>query len=65
MRKIFSVFPLNARRLFVTIVVQQNIMKLFNGIANHFIRHANVRNLVSVLIIVIILLVKPAGAIMV
>lgn len=33
--------------------------------ANQFIRSANVGNLVSVLLIVVILIVKPAGATMV
>jgi len=40
-------------------------MKLFSSISKHFIRYANVGNLVNVLIIVIIILIKPAGAIMV
>lgn len=63
--KIFSGFPLNPNRLFVTIVWPQNIMELFNTILNQFDRGANVGNLISVLIIVIILLLKPEGAIMV
>ena len=40
-------------------------MKLFNTITSPLNRGANVRNLVSVLIIVIIILLKPAGAILV
>ena len=40
-------------------------MKLFNTIAIQLDRSANVGNLVSVLIIVIIILLKPQGAILV
>jgi len=40
-------------------------MKLFNAIIDQLNRSANVSNLVSVLIIVIILLCKPIGAILV
>lgn len=40
-------------------------MELFNTILNQLDRGANVRNLISVLIIVIILLLKPEGAIVV
>ncbi|MFZ6009041.1 MAG: hypothetical protein ACOYXT_01740 [Bacteroidota bacterium] len=49
----------------MTIVLLQNKMKLLSIISNQLIGTANVRNLVSVLIIVIILLVKPAGAMVV
>lgn len=63
--KIFSDFPLIGKLLFVTIVLLQNKMKLLSIISNQLIGTANVRNLVSVLIIVIILLVKPAGAMVV
>jgi hypothetical protein len=40
-------------------------MNLFSSISTQFIRYANVGNLVNVLVIVIILLIKPAEAIMV
>ena len=40
-------------------------MKLFSSIVSQLIPTANVSNLVSVLIIVIIILVKPTGAILV
>ena len=40
-------------------------MKLFNTIISPLIPTANVSNLVSVLIIVIIILLKPAGLILV
>lgn len=43
----------------------QNNMKSFNTFTSQFIRDAIVGNLVSVLIIVIILVLKPAGAMMV
>jgi hypothetical protein len=40
-------------------------MVTFNDMSNHFTRYANVGNLVIVLIIVLIGLIKPAGASMV
>ena len=40
-------------------------MVMFDDITNRFIHSANVGNLVSVLLIVITLIIKPAGAIMV
>jgi len=40
-------------------------MKLFNTIRKQFVRDAIVGNLVSVLLVVIILVLKPAGATMV
>ena len=43
----------------------QNNMKLINTLTSHFNCGAIVGNLVSVLLIVIILVIKPAGAIMV
>lgn len=49
----------------MTIVVIQNKMELFNTITNPFIHGAIVRNVVSVLLVVIILVIKPAGATMV
>jgi hypothetical protein len=63
--KIFSPIHLNPKRLFVTIVVLQNIMTQFTDITKHFSYDAIVRNVISVLIIVILLILKPAGAIMV
>jgi hypothetical protein len=63
--KIFSRIPLNSNRLFVTIVVRQNNMMQLTNITKQFTHDAIVRNVISVLLIVIILLVKPAGAIMV
>ena len=64
-QKIFSVFCLNGKRIFVTIVVLQNIMKPLNTKASQFICDAIVGNPAYVLIIVIILVLKPAGAMMV
>ena len=49
----------------VTIVILQNIMKSFTTLTSQFICDAIVRSLVSVLLIVIILVLKPAGAMMV
>jgi hypothetical protein len=63
--KIISANNLNHKRLLVRIVVIQNIMKHLNTLASYFNRAANVGNLVSVLVIVIILVLKPAGAMMV
>ena len=63
--KIFSASYLNSRRLFLKIVVQQNIMVTFNDITRQFIRTANVGNLVYVLLVVVTLIIKPEGAIMV
>ena len=56
---------LNPKRLLVRIVSRQNFMKLLNTLTSHFNRGANVGNLVSVVLIVIILLIKPSEAMMV
>jgi hypothetical protein len=45
--------------------MQQNNMVLFHDMASQFIRGANVVNLLSVLIIVNTVIIKPAGATMV
>lgn len=49
----------------VKIVVEQNIMVMFNDITNQFTRGANVGNLVYVLLIVVTVIIKPSGANMV
>jgi hypothetical protein len=49
----------------VKIVELQNIMVTVNDMSSQFTRYANVGNLVIVLIIVLIGLIKPAGASMV
>jgi hypothetical protein len=49
----------------VKIVLSQKKMKLFNTITNQLNPSANVSDLVSVLVIVIIILLKPSGATMV
>ena len=63
--KIFSVVHLNSRRIFVKIVDSQNIMATINDMTNRFDRGANVGNLVLVLLIVVTVIIKPAGACMV
>ncbi|HEU5148442.1 MAG TPA: hypothetical protein VFT90_17065 [Chryseosolibacter sp.] len=45
--------------------MQQNIMVTTNDMMNRFIPHANVGNLVYSLLVVITVIIKPAGAIMV
>ena len=47
------------------IVMQQNVMVLYNDMINRFIPHANVGNLVYSLLVVITVIIKPEGAIMV
>ena len=63
--KIFSAIPLNGKRLFVKIVMQQNNMVQVRDMAGQFTYGANVGNLLSVLIIVNTVILKPAGATMV
>jgi hypothetical protein len=46
----------------VKIVMQQNNMILVNDMARQFIPGANVGNLLSVLLIVNTVIIKPAGA---
>lgn len=45
--------------------MRQNIMVKHNDMINRFIPHANVGNLVYSLLVVITVIIKPAGAIMV
>ncbi len=51
--------------IFLKIVDTQNIMTVLHDITNHFNRGANVGNPVLVLLIVVIGILKPEGAIMV
>ena len=63
--KIFSGFYLNTRRLFVKIVVLQNIMARFSDMTHQFIPSANVGNLVFMRLVVLTGIIKPVGAFMV
>lgn len=45
--------------------MRQNIMITTNDMINRFIPGANVGNLVNLLLVVIIVIIKPAGAFMV
>jgi hypothetical protein len=49
----------------VTIVIRQNKMKTFTNVCNYFTSDAIVGNVSSVLLVVILVVIKPAGAIVV
>jgi hypothetical protein len=49
----------------VTIVIRQNKMKTFRNILDQFTSDAIVGNVSSVLLIVILVVIKPSGAIVV